>query len=293
MISFSIDQLTDNESKLHAEARERARDYLRAEARLLEIIMDVDRTRLFAKLGFNSCFQYCVRSLSLSEAVAMNFINVARKANEVPELLALIQTEGVSISKARKIVPVLTCENKDEWLTKVTELTQARLEREVAEVMPETAQVERAKPVKNQKVRLEIYVSAEDFEIIRHAQDLVSRSKGTPADLAATFVAIAESFLQKKDPVAKAERRLSRNRSVRRTALPAAVRHAVHRRDGGRCQATRANGERCQSRRFVHLHHVREKSKGGSDSVDNLVTVCASCHRTWHSTNDQAALDGS
>lgn len=32
----------------------------------------------------------------------------------------------------------------------------------------------------------------------------------------------------------------------------------------------------------LEVHHVRERSRGGSDRPDNLITVCKSCHREYH-----------
>ena len=54
-----------------------------------------------------------VDRLKLSESTALNFINVARKAVQVPALQAEIRAGHVSVSKARKIVPVLTPQNQD------------------------------------------------------------------------------------------------------------------------------------------------------------------------------------
>jgi hypothetical protein len=50
-------------------------------------------------------------------------------------------------------------------------------------------------------------------------------------------------------------------------------RYAVFERDGWRC---RVPG--CTSRRNLHAHHIVFRSQGGSDEIDNLVTVCATHH---------------
>lgn len=54
-----------------------------------------------------------------------------------------------------------------------------------------------------------------------------------------------------------------------------AVRAEVIRRDKGKC--------RCCGRKGTDLHHVRFRSMGGGDTVDNLVLVCRDpCHRAIH-----------
>ncbi len=32
----------------------------------------------------------------------------------------------------------------------------------------------------------------------------------------------------------------------------------------------------------LHAHHVKEQWDGGEDTADNLVTLCAKCHRKRH-----------
>lgn len=51
-------------------------------------------------------------------------------------------------------------------------------------------------------------------------------------------------------------------------------RKAVFERDNGKCRrcGTKVVVERC------HIHHIVMKSKGGSHSLDNLVTLCRDCH---------------
>ncbi|MEM9695528.1 MAG: HNH endonuclease, partial [Myxococcota bacterium] len=56
-----------------------------------------------------------------------------------------------------------------------------------------------------------------------------------------------------------------------------AVRRAVLRRDHLRC---RVPG--CQNHRFLDLHHVRPRARGGTHEPDNLVTLCGAHHRLVH-----------
>ena len=53
------------------------------------------------------------------------------------------------------------------------------------------------------------------------------------------------------------------------------VKAYVKSRDGFRCRS-------CGSRDHLEVHHIRQRKDGGSDSPDNLVTLCHGCHRAWH-----------
>jgi 5-methylcytosine-specific restriction endonuclease McrA len=49
----------------------------------------------------------------------------------------------------------------------------------------------------------------------------------------------------------------------------------VLRRDGWRCQV-------CGVPINLEVHHIRSRSNLGSDVTDNLITLCALCHRWQH-----------
>jgi len=56
--------------------------------------------------------------------------------------------------------------------------------------------------------------------------------------------------------------------------VPAAVRRAVHARDGGQCVYRDAEGRRCSARERLELHHRRPYGYGGDPSVGNLALLC-------------------
>jgi len=56
-------------------------------------------------------------------------------------------------------------------------------------------------------------------------------------------------------------------------------RETVRALDGHRCQRCgRPGGEDIK----LHVHHILPASQGGSNDISNLVTLCASCHKTVH-----------
>ena len=59
--------------------------------------------------------------------------------------------------------------------------------------------------------------------------------------------------------------------------IPPAVRRAVLRRDGGRCQVPG-----CRHATVVDVHHLELRSEGGGNDADNLITLCSAHHRAVH-----------
>ena len=64
-------------------------------------------------------------------------------------------------------------------------------------------------------------------------------------------------------------------RSSRRPSAP--LERAVKVRDEGVCQFPG-----CESRRFLHMHHVKHWAKGGPTDLDNLALLCSTHHRAVH-----------
>jgi 5-methylcytosine-specific restriction endonuclease McrA len=53
------------------------------------------------------------------------------------------------------------------------------------------------------------------------------------------------------------------------------LRQRVLRRDGWRCQS-------CGTMSNLEVHHRQFRSHSGHDSEENLMTLCAECHRNVH-----------
>jgi 5-methylcytosine-specific restriction endonuclease McrA len=53
------------------------------------------------------------------------------------------------------------------------------------------------------------------------------------------------------------------------------LRTDVLERDGWRCQ-------NCGTSERLQVHHIRSRSALGDDAAENLITLCADCHRQSH-----------
>ncbi len=52
-------------------------------------------------------------------------------------------------------------------------------------------------------------------------------------------------------------------------------RKAIYARDGYRCAL-------CDNSRYLQIHHVIPRKDGGTDSPQNLITLCSVCHGHAH-----------
>jgi hypothetical protein len=61
-------------------------------------------------------------------------------------------------------------------------------------------------------------------------------------------------------------------------------RHQVWERTGGFCERMGCN--RNISEETMHMHHVRHRSKGGAENLNNLEGLCGRCHKKCHSNRE-------
>ncbi len=100
--------LSSSKNALHTKALALSRRHRLVENQLIEILGEIDRTRLFRALRYPSLFVYVVRSLGFSESTAYALITVARKAREVSQLKAALREEKLSVARASRITSILT-----------------------------------------------------------------------------------------------------------------------------------------------------------------------------------------
>ena len=284
--------LSKQNQTLHELAIKLSRDFRKAETALIDVIAQVERERLFQKLGRASLFEYVVRDLGHTESVAAMLIAVSRKAMRHPELRAAIASGKLSASKASRMVSALTSENARELVDFASTHTSAQIDREAARRNPGAQRKPRVRQVSEDLVSIALMMPREAYERLQRVADLEAQRTGAHVDLAGTVDAGSVEYLKHRDPVEKAKRAQAKRQPARRpclnrkpnyrTPLTAQEKHAVFARDGGRCTHVGADGIRCSRERCLHVHHLRPVGMGGGNEPENLTTVCTTHHELAH-----------
>ncbi len=84
------------------------------------------------------------------------------------------------------------------------------------------------------------------------------------------------------EPVAESLLCVHRATTNERIRLTAEQKNMVLSRDQGRCTHININDQRCDSDRYLHVHHIVPVSVGGSNDPENLVTLCSAHHDLVH-----------
>jgi hypothetical protein len=258
--------------------------------------------------------------MNLGDAVAYNFIAVAKKVREVPALGDVIQSGKLQVQKARKITPVLNQENKDFWLKLAVEHPQKVVEKEVARVRPQAAKPERVTYISATRLNLSVNISENTHELLGRVQDLESQRTRSAASREQAIEESLKAYLEKHDPLEKAKRSQARaeksnaiapvarqekfrvqhvksqtrnerqydaretrqNQARKRHLYPASLEHQINLRDLRQCTETDSTGQRCQEKRWLEFHHVIPLEMGGQDTLENMTTLCWAHHRLLH-----------
>ena len=260
---------------LHERALDLVRRYKQVESELLECLQEIERKKIYIKFGYKSLFEYAVKALSLPEGTAYNFINISRKAKEIPELKLAIQNGEFTVSKARKISSVITPENKNYWISLAKELPQHALEREINK---------ESKIPKGKKIRLALEVTSSLMQKITRAQDIESRKKRNKIGLEQLFETMADLYLITNEAKkAKKEQSEMRFQFAEEPKIPKKLKEEAYARDHGKCTFTLGN-KKCLKDHWTEVYYIIPQSEGGKNELSNVQTLCTTHHQLLHRT---------
>ncbi|MCB0404173.1 MAG: HNH endonuclease [Bdellovibrionales bacterium] len=313
--------------KYDQQAVELSHKYLACEAELLSHLITMRKKRYFVSLNYAGIFDYCERRLHLSRAQAYYFKSVAEKSDEVPEIKQAVMTGELTLSQARRIVPVINKTNHRQWIQKAKELPQRELEREVTALNPQAHIREKLKWVAKELSELRVSLGPRAAANLTALQNILSQKRQKAASMGDVVAWSLEVARGKFDPIARAKRSVGRKpetgkkncaqrpqrhanmaalssldpgfcpgrqstsrRLAPRVPIPAAVKHAVVLRDQLRCTFVAADGTRCRQQRWIHVHHIKEWSRGGRNEIGNLRLLCRTHHALEHSRPDPQTI---
>jgi len=230
---------------------------------------------------------YALQMWKLPEYTAYDMVTVARKSLEIPAILAALKRGTSSLSKLRRICSVISVEDQNDWIEAAERCSSRELERLIAAARPEQAIKEGFIYRNEDRLELRVGTSEDTRDLILRIQDLLSQKENRAITIGEALKFMAEFVIERIDPVKKAERAASREKSgtCHVTAHPlqgAALTHAIILRDQAQCTHVDPTGQRCQNRRWLHTHHIQPRSQGGTDTLENLTTLCSQHHRMVH-----------
>jgi len=135
----------------------------------------------------------------------------------------------------------------------------------------------RVLPLAPQRYGVQFTMDQAGHDLLRHVQNLLG-NQVSPGDLAEVVVRALKLLAAQleKQKFAATERPLLRNRRLDPDSrhVPARVKRAVWKRDGGQCTFVSKGGRRCESRWDLELDHVHAYARGGEATLSGIRLRC-------------------
>lgn len=304
-----MDEVSDE--RLVGGLRELLRAEGQTEARIVAHLAEVDARRLHLK-GAQSLFEYCQRSLGLSDSQAYYRIAAARVARRFPILFELLERREIHLTNVAPISKYLTEENHVALLREAGRLSKRELLKELARRAPRPDVVSEIRrlipaagafaagptgslePLSDTSYRLQLNTSESLKEKLELARDLMSHANPS-GDLAVVVERAVDLLIERlksrrvgqtsrprprnrRDEAKANESHLDRSKSGHRDArkhISNETRRSLVARDGLCCSYVNEDGQRCASSAFLQIHHDRAWAKGGANTIDNLRLLCS------------------
>jgi hypothetical protein len=229
---------------------------------LAMLIRAVDGPR---RLGFASFEHYCSERVGLGVRAVAERAALERKLYEVPRLREAMRERKISYEKARLIARHADEASIADWIERAERIPCIALRRELQE-SEETRMCARGE--------FEVWAPRRVAAVVAQAFSAARKAAGRWIPAGECLTRIAEHFIEVWEPALEVRGTLQKR---------------VIERDGGLCTVPWC------SRAAEHVHHIRFRSRGGSDELSNLTSLCAIHHlqgvhkgriRVWGSAPD-------
>ena len=135
----------------------------------------------------------------------------------------------------------------------------------------------RVRPLSSRRFALHVTIGEVTHSKLRYAQELLSHqsiSGDVAAVLDRALSALIAQLEKRKFAATSRPRPSAAEARPGARYVPAEVRRAVWRRDGGRCTFVSESGRRCEARELLEFDHVDEVARGGRATVDRMRLRC-------------------
>ena len=280
--------LNADEQEIHGRVVRYVAELKNNDGPLLRALTDAAERKLHRKFNRTGLYRYAIDILKMDEGIARQYITVVNKCVDFPQVLTAVESNKFATAKAARFVSILKPDNVETFIEHATNLNYRDLDHQVAAINPKKRRSNH-KPIDADRVRSSHDMPKDFPKKLKRLAHLLNKDESEALEYSVDLA------LNKLDPVKKAERakpRISHQEPkelcvhgisiAKRKSLPAATKHAIHRRDQGQCTEIHEDGTRCQNKNWLHIHHIVAVEDGGTNELSNLTTLCSTHHEIRH-----------
>jgi 5-methylcytosine-specific restriction endonuclease McrA len=281
--------------------------------KVLHLLREVERDEHYLAMGHSTLFDFVTKDLGYSAGSAHRRIQSMRLLKTIPEMEERIEDGSLSLCVAAKTQSFFQQEDRkrrDEGQAKLSSESKTQIvqsmcgasarecEAKLAVLSPESVLPrEKARAVAEGKTLIQFTASDPLLAKLEKLKGLLAH-QNFEGRYDRLFEILADMALKKLDPEQKPQKKLKQVEDTavqeetqnetelptlekaavtsRSRYVPAALRRAVWKRDGGRCTyRDPITGRVCESRHALQLDHIYPYGWGGETSESNLRLRCS------------------
>lgn len=237
--------------------------------KLIGLLPELYRRKVFEDYGFGSIFEYAAKIAGLSQEHVRRTLNIEKKAENLPQLREALVSGEVSINKLARVISIATPENEGELVALVKELPNRALETMVRDFKIENALL---KPKIDTK-----FVHVHNLKLSDEVTEKLLDLQNKGIDLNGLLM----EFLQKRTQAIEAEKTAVAAECDETSSryIPVKVRKVIEKEHGEKCSMPT-----CQ-RPFEDLHHTQRFSLVQRHDPHYLAPLCKDHHTLAHSVD--------
>lgn len=261
------------------------------EVNVLRHFNEIEERRLWVEAG--SLYKFIERTFALTADQIYPRLQAMRLMRAIPEVEIKLEQGELTVTNALKAHQAFQTESKQrvvplsekrEVLKSLENSSAKDADKRLAQKYPNSKKsVEKVKPVAPNQNLIQFYV---DDETLKEIEDMKARfshqmPSGKMQDLLKTLIQIAKREVTPRKHVTI---------KTRSRHIPAEVKREMEKTRHLGCNYLDANtGERCASKHFLQVDHLKPYSLGGTHELENLQWLCGFHNRHRFETGRPAA----
>jgi CRISPR/Cas system Type II protein with McrA/HNH and RuvC-like nuclease domain len=180
---------------------------------VIRLLEEVDRRKLYLKMGFGSLIEFCIKELKYSESSAYRRVSAMRVCREVPKteekildgtlsLTVLSQAQTYIRQEEKLQGQRMTATEKQNLILELENKSSREAEKVFIEKSPQQARIEKIRSITSDKSELRLTLDQATLDNLEKIKSLVSH-KSPSANYSEIIKLMSEMVLEKIDPERK------------------------------------------------------------------------------------------